>query len=342
MIQDIETYYTQELGNISRPFSPQLKARQWTDPLREFYQSRIAKAYAILYPVVGVDISYWQGAVDWDILASKIYFAFIRAGRGNSDYDTQYPNYLKGAHDKGRAVGLYWYMMPRTGVNFKQHVYSFASVYKDSGSQLPPVFDIEENGGMSKTQLTGWIQKAVALFEDTAGVSPIIYTSPGFWNSNTYRNDWAKQLDLWIAHWTTADSPIIPNDWGAISNPKTWTFWQHTSKGNGKEHGVSSASIDLNRYQWSLFVFNQQYKMSLPPLGEPIPPPPPPPPTEDKIKPLYIAEVTANVLNARAGNGTIYSDIGNLLKGTQVPITEEDGEWIKSEFWIHKGYTRRI
>ena len=336
-----ETLYTQELGSISRPFSPQLKARQWTDPLREFYQSKILRAYTLLYPVVGVDISYWQGGIDWSKLAEKVYFVFIRAGRGNVDRDTLYSANLRGAHSKGRAVGLYWYMMPRTATNFKTHIQSFAPIYKDSGSQLPPVFDLEENGGMSKTELTGWIYKAVRLFEDTVGVSPMIYSSAGFWNGNIYRNDWAKNLPLWIAHWTIADTPTIPNDWSAINNPKTWTFWQHAVTSDGLSYGVSSAKIDKNRYQFSLAHFNQQYNMNLPPLGEVVPPPPPLP-IEDKIKPLYTIEVIADALNARAGNGIIYSDIGNLLKGVQLPVTEEDGDWIKSEFYINKNYTKKI
>lgn len=276
MIDDIETYYAQELGKISRPFSPQLKARRWTDPIREYYRSRIAKLEAILYPVVGVDISSWQGAINWDVLATKIYFVFIRAGRGNQDRDTSYSSYLKSAHDKGRGIGIYWYMKINTGTNWKNHLDTIVPIYKDSDSQLPPVFDVEETA-LSKTETTGWLQKAVMNFEDRAGVPAMIYTSAGFWNNNTYRNDWAKQLKLWTAHWTTADAPLIPNDWGAVANPRTWTFWQYSNKGVGNNYGVSSTSIDLDRYQYSLAAFNTQFKMSLTPL-EPVPPPPPPPP----------------------------------------------------------------
>jgi len=268
-----------QLGTVSRPFSPQLKARKLTDPIREFYRAKIAKLQALIYPVVGVDVSYWQSAIDWNKLGKQVYFVFIRAGRGNADFDTMYESYLTGAHNAGRGIGLYWYMMPRTTSNFKLNVDSFVSRYRKSASQLPPVLDVEENGGMSKTELTGWIQKAVKYFQDATGVSPMIYTSPGFWNANTYRNDWAKQLMLWNAHWTTADEPIIPNDWGAVAQPRTWTFWQHSSKGDGAKYGASSTFIDLNRYHYSLATFNQQFNMDLKPLDTaPIPPPPPPTP----------------------------------------------------------------
>lgn len=338
-MKDIETYYAKDLGKISRPFSDQLKARTLADPIRELYRSKIAKIEALLYPVIGVDISYWQGNIDFGRLASKVYFIFIRAGRGNADYDTNYKVYLKGAHDRGRAVGIYWYMKPNTGTNWKQHVASFVSAYKDSGSQLPPVFDVEETS-LSKTETTGWLQKAINSFYEQTNVYPMIYTSAGFWNANVYRNDWAKNLDLWDAHWTTADEPIIPNDWGAINNPETWDFWQHSSKGDGIAHGVSSTFIDLNRHHYSLATFNLRYKTNLSPLGSDIPIPPTP--IEDKIKPLYFAETTAQVLNARAGDGANYSDIGNLPNGTLLPVVEESGDWLKTEFWFHKGYTKKL
>ena len=334
---DIETQNLKQLGLISRPFSSQLKARTLGDTITEFIASRTGKIQTVNYPVVGVDISYWQGSIDFGRLASKIYFAFVRAGRGNSDVDSLYSTNLGGLHRYGRAIGLYWYMMPRTGTNFRQHVDSFVPRWRDSGSQLPPVFDIEENGGMNKTDLTAWIQKAVARFEDATNVSPMIYTSAGFWNGNTYRNDWAKTLKLWVAHWTSLDNPLIPNDWGAISQPKTWDYWQHAVLPNGVEYGVSSQRLDHNRYHYSLAVFNSTYKMALPPLGD-VPPPVP----SDIIKPMYLADVTATTLNVRAGAGDEFSDIGNLPLNTRIPVVSESGDWRRIDGFVHKDYIKKI
>jgi lysozyme len=47
---------------------------------------------------------------------------------------------------------------------------------------------------------------------------------------------------LWVAHWTTGASPIMPaNNWGG----KGWTFWQYTS--DGSVPGITGR-VDLNRY----------------------------------------------------------------------------------------------
>ena len=119
---DIETQNLKQLGLISRPFSSQLKARTLGDTITEFIASRTGKIQTVNYPVVGVDISYWQGSIDFGRLASKIYFAFVRAGRGNSNVDSLYSTNLGGLHRYGRAIGLYWYMMPRTGKIGRAHV----------------------------------------------------------------------------------------------------------------------------------------------------------------------------------------------------------------------------
>lgn len=363
-MEDIEVKYRNQLGTISRPFSKQLKARETisihtyrdennklhidfrSDPVREFLQSKVQRIQAVDYPVVGVDVSEWQGTIDWAKLASKVYFVFIRAGYGNTYRDSKYNSNLSNAHSKGRGVGIYWYVKPNNNSNWRNHLDTIVPIYKDSGSQIPMVLDVEETA-LNKTDTTAWVYKLQRDFEDRTGVSPIIYTSAGWWNYNTYRNDWAKQLTLWVAHWTTADSPIIPNDWALINNPKTWTFWQWSSKGIGADYGVSSASIDLNRYHYSLIAFNSQFKMNLPSLDTTPVPPPEPPPVTDIITPLYQVEVTADNLNVRAGNGVEYSDIGTL-KGTsqvgtsQVPVISENGDWLEVRGFIHKDYTRRI
>ena len=43
------------------------------------------------YPIRGVDVSYYQGEIDWEILAEEnIDFAFIKATEGSSHIDTKF------------------------------------------------------------------------------------------------------------------------------------------------------------------------------------------------------------------------------------------------------------
>ena len=77
----------------------------------------------------------------------------------------------------------------------------------------------------------------------------MIYTSPGFWNSygkikDTSRFDpkW-NYYPLWVAHYTTAAAPQVPEPWKSMSD---WTFWQYTANGNGLLYGAESKSLDMN------------------------------------------------------------------------------------------------
>ena len=80
----------------------------------------------------------------------------------------------------------------------------------------------------------------------------MIYTSPGYWNTNGKIKGTSKfdarwlYYPLWIAHYTSADQPIVPKPW------EDWLFWQYSAKGNGPKYGAESKSIDLNWFNGDL------------------------------------------------------------------------------------------
>ena len=83
----------------------------------------------------------------------------------------------------------------------------------------------------------------------------MIYTSPGFWNSygknkttGQFEASWSY-YPLWIAHYTTASAPILPEPWKSANVP--WLFWQHSNTGDGLKFGAESKAIDLNWFNGS-------------------------------------------------------------------------------------------
>src|SRR5512139_426359 len=105
-------------------------------------------AEAAAWPVTGVDLSYWQGAVNFARLSTLVKFAFLRAGYGNDYIDPRLPEYVSGCRTYNIPFGLYWYAKP--GRNWRLHAESFKNVVTRFPGQLYPVFDIEENGGLTK------------------------------------------------------------------------------------------------------------------------------------------------------------------------------------------------
>jgi GH25 family lysozyme M1 (1,4-beta-N-acetylmuramidase) len=107
------------------------------------------------------------------------------------------------------------------------------------------------------------VRQCLMHIELLSGRRPILYTNKYFYDTYLSNADLDEVADLWIAQWTTAQNPTIPNDY------TTWHFWQYTSKGVGPDWGVSSTYIDLN-------YFNGDYQALLDYINDAPPPPPAP------------------------------------------------------------------
>src|SRR5438128_688135 len=63
------------------------------------------------YPVWGIDVSHYQGRIDWKTVASAehIRFAYIKATEGASSVDKQFSGNWRKARAAGLQVGAYHY-----------------------------------------------------------------------------------------------------------------------------------------------------------------------------------------------------------------------------------------
>ena len=112
---------------------------------------------------------------------------------------------------------------------------------------LPPVLDIEQNNGLGTVALTDWVMAWLERVRQLTGIYPMIYTSPGGWNSR-FGSDGNVVAQsgyglLWVADWRGNASPAVPaNNWDG----RGWTFWQYTS--SGSVPGISG-NVDLDYYR---------------------------------------------------------------------------------------------
>ena len=207
-----------------------------------------APASAAPAKVPGIDVSMWQGDVDWAAVATtSTRFAIMRATRGHDYVDPRYAEYLAEASANGIVVGAYH----RAKVSMAEgdaraEANHFVDVAQIDAGDVLPVLDIEEHGGLTVSQLTQWVRTWLARVFTRTGVRAMIYASPHFWR--TYLGDTTWFADngypLWIAHWGVA-SPIVPGaSWGGHG----WTFWQWTS--TGSVSGIST-NVDRDRFNGS-------------------------------------------------------------------------------------------
>ena len=203
------------------------------------------KAYGICIPygyqVHGIDISHYQGEIDWKMLAQTrqgqfpIHFVFMKSTEGGDFADKNFVANFDSAKANGFIRGAYHFYNPKTDP-VKQADFFINSVKLQSGD-LPPVLDIEKKG-KSVEKLQGDLKIWLRKVEQHYGVKPIIYASYKF--KTRYLNDsFFNAYPYWIAHYYV-DSVKYQGD---------WKFWQHTDVGTLP--GISE-QVDLNIFNGSL------------------------------------------------------------------------------------------
>lgn len=189
---------------------------------------------------LGIDVSRWQGEVNWDAMAAAgVRFAGIRATMGETGVDVQFARNWREAKRVGVARMAYHYFVNGQS-GFRQLVNFLKSLNGDIG-EMPPVCDVEPTAGQviaDKTANTKEILDWLTECKEVTTQNPMIYTNLWAWNSCTDRPAWASNYKLWLAQYTTALAPVISPPW------KECQIWQYSNAGN-----IGGTSpLDLNRY----------------------------------------------------------------------------------------------
>lgn len=195
-------------------------------------------------PVQGIDVSYWQGNVDWEkIEAAGIRFAYIKATEGADRLDPRFVANWRGAKKAGVARGAY-HVMYWCSAASEQASWFTAHVPGD-GDTLPPVLDLEWNGHsktcphhIARKAAIAKIRVMLAAMEAHTGKRPIIYTDPKF-HKDVLEGEFTD-YQFWLR--SVAAKP------NAKYRGRDWTFWQFTT--TGRVPGVQGA-VDRNSFNGS-------------------------------------------------------------------------------------------
>ena len=202
----------------------------------------------------GIDVSHYQKKIQWPRVAGAgITFAFAKATESTSYTDPTYETNRSGAESAGVTFGAYHFARPGGSGDagiiasaIAQADY-FLDVAQPQAGELPPVLDLETKGALATAGLQKWAGAWLDHIAARTGVAAFVYASPSFWK--TALGDTVDVANagypLWIAHWTTNASPIVPAEaWGG----RNWTFWQHSSHGSVPGIGPQ---VDLDRFRGS-------------------------------------------------------------------------------------------
>ncbi len=191
------------------------------------------------YPVRGVDVSSYQGKIDWQVLKKEgISFAFLKATEGSQHIDSYFADNLEGASAAGLAVGAYhFFSFESSGKAQAEHF--IRTVPKDALA-LPPVIDFEYYGDFEKNPpdkaaVLAELDCMIELLSAHYGRAPILYaTAPSY---ERYLAGNYPENDIWIRAVYSK-----PN----LSDGRAWTFWQYTNRARLAGYEGPERFIDLN------------------------------------------------------------------------------------------------
>lgn len=193
------------------------------------------RAAADSYPVHGVDVSHYQGDIDFGILAEQdIRFAFIKATEGSGFVDSRLAENLAAVRKSPLRFGCYHFFSydspGRTqAANFIDNVPVVAGM-------LPPVIDVEFYGDYYRSpapaeQVLPQLRDMVDALREHYGVSPILYCTGRA--HRLYIDGNFDDCDLWIR-----DVRFVPEP--------GWTFWQYTDRATLDGYSGKEPCIDVN------------------------------------------------------------------------------------------------
>ncbi len=191
--------------------------------------------------VEGIDVSVWQGSVDWAaVKQSGIAFAIARVSYGTSK-DTWFDTNWSGMKSAGLVRGAYQFFLPQQDA-IAQADLMLKAIGQLGAGDLPPVLDVEDTGGQSAATITNKIHQWADHIEAAIGKKPIIYTGKYFWQDNVASADFSS-YPLWIPNYSF-NCPNLPDGYW-----NDWLFFQYTS--TGSVPGVSG-NVDRNKFNGTL------------------------------------------------------------------------------------------
>ena len=218
-----------------------------TDDFYSYYNISKNADFETSSGILGIDVSYAQGKIDWEKVkaSGKVDFAILRAGYGReySQVDEQFARNYSECKRLGIPIGVYWYSYATTVAEAKQEARACLKVIAGKTFEYPVYFDIEEPSqfALGKKVCSDIVQAFCDEIEK-AGYYVGLYCSTHYlanYISESVRNRYA----IWCAQYN--DSCTYSGNYG---------IWQ---SGTGKIYGIDGdCDIDHSYIDYEKIIKN--------------------------------------------------------------------------------------
>ena len=200
-------------------------------------------------PLIGIDVSAWQGDIDWKAVSEdNIDFVIIRLGyrgylEGILHTDDCFEQNIKGSESAGLLKGVYFFSQADSGESAAEEAEYVIGVLKEYELELPVVFDWEHitaaKGGLRKDAITYSVKP-----EEASAYAGIFCSA-------------LEQAGYETAVYISLDAPELSPDPSLLENTRLWLAdlndvpvrdfdvwcWQYDA--HGSVNGING-DVDLN------------------------------------------------------------------------------------------------
>ncbi len=228
---DVISYYVAEDGTLAKSVKDLVVERQRLI-VTDYTNPNKIRGY-------GVDVSVWNGDIDWAVMATEVDFAILRASFEYTK-DARFDEYAQGCVDNDIPFGVYVYSYAESVAEAVAEAEAVLKFVKPYDMELPIYFDAEDQciavlGGAKIREIT---QAFIEVIRE-AGYECGIYTSQS-WFNGYYTTPYFDSVPKWLAQ--------IDGYYGGYTNSYAggchiWQFdWE------GRLDGDAAYSTDQNYY----------------------------------------------------------------------------------------------
>ena len=191
--------------------------------------------------VKGVDVSVYQGSINWGSVKGAGYdFGIARVSDGTANPDSTFAGNWSGMKSAGVVRGAYQFFRASVDPTAQADLL-LSMVGTLEAGDLAPMADVEVLDGESGATLVANLATWLNVVKAKTGRTPMIYSAPGFWDALPNTGQFASYT-LVVANWGVS-CPDTPTPW------TSWKFWQNAD--NGSVPGISGA-VDTDVFNGTL------------------------------------------------------------------------------------------
>ena len=204
-----------------------------------------------------VDVSHYQGEIDWQTLATQnISFAFIKATEGSGMQDKRFVYNWEEALKTDLYVGAYhFFSFDSAG---ETQAENFIKTVPVTENMLPPVIDLEFYGNKfsnppSREETHEILNPLIDKLEMYYDQKPIIYATRTSYEMYLY--GYFEDNPIWIRD--VLQPPSFPE-----YDTREWTFWQYSNRKKLKGYTGDEKFIDMNVFNGTEEEFKALFNLS--------------------------------------------------------------------------------